>query len=44
MKRFRSYEFRVTSLEKAFVSNFKQYYQYTDNELLMSEPRINMRT
>ena len=39
-----TYDQNALILAQAFVSNFKQYHQYTDNELLMSEPRINVRT
>jgi phosphoenolpyruvate carboxykinase (ATP) len=37
-----AYDLKAAGLVKAFVSNFKQYSQYADNEILMAEPRINV--
>ena len=35
-----AYDLQAAGLALAFVSNFKQYSEYADNEILKSEPRI----
>ena len=35
-----AYDLQAAGLALDFVSNFKQYSEYADNEILKSEPRI----
>jgi len=37
-----AYDLKAAGLVKAFVSNFKQYSQFIDNEVIMSEPSMNV--